>query len=106
MNHPYLVSYDIADPKRLQRVYKVMRAHGEHLQYSVFYCNLPRSSKNELKAKLESLIDVHADQILFIPIRSRLHIESIGQSLSAPDQDLIWVTDSEADTADKSDTEG
>jgi CRISPR-associated protein Cas2 len=49
MRRSYLVCYDIRDPKRWRRVFKVMKAHGEHWQYSVFFCvlspSLPRSDK-------------------------------------------------------------
>ncbi|VEJ57751.1 CRISPR-associated endonuclease Cas2 [Arachnia propionica] len=32
----YLVAYDIREPGRLRRICKLMEAHGERLQYSVF----------------------------------------------------------------------
>ncbi|MEK7751294.1 MAG: CRISPR-associated endonuclease Cas2, partial [Acidobacteriota bacterium] len=40
MRNSYLVSYDIADDKRLRQVFKTMRAYGDHLQFSVFECQL------------------------------------------------------------------
>ena len=38
MRHTYIVSYDIADPKRLRKVFRVCQDYGNHLQYSVFEC--------------------------------------------------------------------
>ena len=32
----YLVTYDIADPKRLSRLFRFMKKQGVPLQYSVF----------------------------------------------------------------------
>ena len=32
----WIVAYDIRDPKRLRKVYEVVRDHGDRLQYSVF----------------------------------------------------------------------
>ena len=32
----YIVAYDIADPKRLQRVHRTMRGYGDPLQYRSF----------------------------------------------------------------------
>ena len=40
MRHNYVVTYDISDPKRLRKVYKMMLGYGEHLQLSVFQCEL------------------------------------------------------------------
>ena len=40
MRTSYLVSYDISDDKRLRQVFKIMRGYGDHLQYSVFECQL------------------------------------------------------------------
>ena len=36
----YLVSYDIANAKRLRRVAKTLESYGTRLQYSVFECPL------------------------------------------------------------------
>ena len=36
----YIVAYDIADPKRWRRVFKVMKGYGHWLQLSVFQCRL------------------------------------------------------------------
>ena len=38
MRNTYLVCYDIADDKRLRKVFKTMRDFGDHLQYSIFEC--------------------------------------------------------------------
>ncbi len=40
MRNTYLVCYDITDDKRRERVFKVCKNHGEHLQFSVFECDL------------------------------------------------------------------
>src|SRR5690606_35574631 len=40
MRTAYVVTYDICEPKRLRRVYRIMLGYGDHLQYSVFRCEL------------------------------------------------------------------
>lgn len=40
MRTSYLICYDICDDKRLRKVFQVMRGFGDHLQYSVFECQL------------------------------------------------------------------
>ncbi|MBR4611168.1 MAG: CRISPR-associated endonuclease Cas2 [Kiritimatiellae bacterium] len=48
----YLISYDIADPRRLQRVAKLLKRYGVRLQKSVFACDLDERRYNELRRKL------------------------------------------------------
>ena len=44
----YLISYDIANAKRLRRVAKTLESYGTRLQFSVFECPL-----DELRVALE-----------------------------------------------------
>ena len=83
MRRHYLVTYDIADAKRLRRVFKTMKGFGAHLQYSVFQCDLPDIDLVRMKAALTDIIHQTEDQVLIIdlgpteshPIKRR---ESIG----------------------------
>ena len=40
MRTTYLVCYDISNDRRLRKVFKTCRNYGDHLQYSVFECDL------------------------------------------------------------------
>ena len=62
----YLVSYDIAKPKRWRRVYKTMLGHGEWLQLSVFRCRLTLDRKRALVARLSEII-VEEEDVSVIP---------------------------------------
>ena len=64
----YLVCYDVADDKRLRRVFKVCRNFGDHLQYSVFECDLNPSEKIELETDLGQIINHDEDQVLFVAL--------------------------------------
>lgn len=64
----YLIAYDISHPRRLQRVYKVMRGYGDHLQYSVFRCVLSEKQLAELCGRLGDEIHHGEDQVLFVPL--------------------------------------
>ena len=68
MRNTYLVCYDIADDKRLRRVFKICRNYGDHLQYSVFECNLTASEKIELERELSEAINAEQDQALFVSL--------------------------------------
>jgi CRISPR-associated protein Cas2 len=78
MKADYLVCYDIADPKRLVRVYRFMKGQGVHLQYSVFQCALTWPEFQRLKEKLASLIDIKEDDIRIYPLPENSLVEAIG----------------------------
>jgi CRISPR-associated protein Cas2 len=92
MRTTYLVCYDIADPKRLNRVFKTCKNHGDHLQYSVFECDLNASELAQIQRQLGEIISHKEDQVLFIqlgPTESRgdRKISAIGMpylKLDAP----------------------
>lgn len=64
----YVVSYDISDDKRLRRVFKTLRGYGDHIQFSVFRCDLTRRERVELEADLADIIDYREDQVLFVDV--------------------------------------
>ncbi len=64
MRRIYLVTYDIANDKRLRKVFKKMSGYGEHLQYSVFQCELSDKERAQMIAELNPLINHREDQIL------------------------------------------
>ena len=66
MRTTYLVCYDIADPKRLRRVFNTCYNFGDHLQFSVFECDLNPSEKIELEKALGDIINHDEDQVLFV----------------------------------------
>ena len=64
----FVVSYDIMDPRRLQRVHKSMKGFGEPIHYSVFRCNLTPKGRVELIAALTGLIKHDQDRIMIIDL--------------------------------------
>jgi CRISPR-associated protein Cas2 len=68
MRQAYVITYDICDPKRLRKVYKLMCGYGDHLQLSVFRCELNKRELVELRAKLATVIHHQEDQVLFVDI--------------------------------------
>jgi len=53
MRMSYLVCYDISDEKRLRKVFKVV-GYGDHLQFLVFECQLPRELRRSLNGRVSS----------------------------------------------------
>lgn len=66
MRSSYLVCYDICDDKRLRKVFKVMRGWGDHLQFSVFECQLKNEDLIRLRAELAEIVHHKEDQVLFV----------------------------------------
>ena len=66
MRTTYLVCYDIADEKRLRMVFKVCGNFGDHLQFSVFECDLSASEK--IETTLSTIINHDEDQVLFVAL--------------------------------------
>jgi len=79
----YIVAYDISDPKRLRRVFRTLKGYGEHLQLSVFRCDLTQSQRLRLAAKLGQTIEHAEDQVMFVdlgPSGGRSHsIDYLGR---------------------------
>jgi len=68
MRTTFLVCYDIANDKRLKRVFKACKNWGNHLQYSVFECDLNGVERQAMEAELKPLIHAKEDQVLFISL--------------------------------------
>jgi CRISPR-associated protein Cas2 len=63
-----VVSYDVADDKRRNRVMKAVEGYGARAQYSVFECDIKPEDADKLLARLQALIDSKADDIRFYPL--------------------------------------
>ena len=66
MRNTYLVCYDVADDKRRDRVFRVCKNHGMHLQFSVFECDLNATELAGLQRELLDEISCSEDQVLFV----------------------------------------
>ncbi len=85
MRQRYIVTYDIADPHRLRRTFKVLKGYGEHLQFLVFRCDLTAMRLAQMKAAVNSVIHAHEDQVLIIDVgpsegRGAEVVESLGRA--------------------------
>ena len=68
MRSVYLVAYDIADPKRLQKVYRKMCGHGDPLQYSVFRCELSPVERQLLEEELWPILNLKEDRVMLVDL--------------------------------------
>ncbi|MDN5874688.1 MAG: CRISPR-associated endonuclease Cas2 [Sinobacteraceae bacterium] len=66
--HLYLVSYDIRDPKRWRRIFKLMKGYGEWLQLSVFQCRMSRRRQAEMIELLDGILNRKEDALLIVDV--------------------------------------
>ena len=79
-----IVCYDIADPKRLRKVYRVMRGFGDHLQFSVFLCRLSPIQRARMVEALVHVIKPTEDQVVLVDlglVDPDSRIETLGRPM-------------------------
>lgn len=81
MRRRYLVTYDISDDKRRDRVFKTLRDQGDHVQFSVFLCELNPREYALLKGQLQEFVHKRKDQVLILDLGLADDILEIGQGL-------------------------
>lgn len=91
----YIVAYDIGDPARWRRVFRLMKGYGQWLQLSVFQCRLTARRRADMAAALERLIRQENDHVLIIDIgdadRVDPHVESLGKAYEAMRREVTIV---------------
>jgi CRISPR-associated protein Cas2 len=93
--HLYLVAYDIRDPKRWRRVFRVMKGYGEWLQLSVFQCRMSRKRHAELIALLDGIIHHDDDHVVLIDVGAVQAVEpkvvSLGKDFQPVERSPVIV---------------
>ena len=92
MRRRYLITYDLTDNKCRTKVFNILVDSGEHVQYSVFLCELNQVEYLDLKGKLKSLVGTKDGQILILDLGKTRNnpndlssrIESIGRIYEPP----------------------
>ncbi len=91
----YVVTYDISEPKRWRRIFKLMHGYGEWLQLSVFQCRLSRRRHAELIAMLDEMIHHEDDHVVLLDLgladQVRPHVVSLGKDFKAVEREPVVV---------------
>ncbi len=62
----YVISYDVVDDRRRDRLYRLLLDHGDRVQYSVFCCQLNPRERVRLIADIRERIHAKEDQTLVL----------------------------------------
>ena len=76
----YLLAYDIADPRRLARIARVVSREALRIQYSVYVAEHSPSQLRDLVAILREAIDPRADDVRIYPLPARLNAVWYGRA--------------------------
>jgi CRISPR-associated protein Cas2 len=64
----YLITYDVSDDKRRNRLFKTLIAGGDHVQYSVFLCALNPMELARLRVEMSETINHREDQVIIVDL--------------------------------------
>ncbi|MFW6106925.1 MAG: CRISPR-associated endonuclease Cas2, partial [bacterium] len=68
MRKRYLITYDVADDKRRNAVFKLLMGNGDHVQYSVFLCDLNAAELARVKGELSEVMNHRRDQAIVLDL--------------------------------------
>jgi len=88
-----VASYDISDPKRLTKVARAMKGYGERVLKSVFECNLERNRFNEMKERIDEIIEPVEDSIRYYILCEKCikGLEHSGKGEAFQEDEEYWV---------------
>lgn len=81
----WLVCYDIAERKRLVRVFKLLRTKGIPIQHSVFLVQASATEMQTLESMVEQIIESNLDDVRFYRIPIHCHKVMVGRHLMTED---------------------
>ncbi len=89
MQKIFLVCYDVADPKRLRKVYQLMKGFGDPMQYSIFRCELSARQLQAMRETLWEKLNFAEDRVMITDLgpangRGDNCIEMWGQPRTEP----------------------
>ncbi len=94
MRRHYLVTYDIADDRRRNEVFRTLHGFGNHAQLSVFFCELNDRELVQLRTRLRSAVHQREDQVLILDLGQASRpldagLEVIGKGYQPPVRTIV-----------------
>ena len=76
----FVIGYDITDPRRLQRVHRVMCKFAAPIEYSIFLLVGSATEKDRCLLQVANLIKAGEDDVRCYPLPSRGFQSRVGRS--------------------------
>lgn len=88
-----IVAYDIAEPRRLNKVAKVVKDYGVRVQKSIFEVDVDGRSFSEMKARVEDIIEASEDGVKYFPLCEKCAgtVEIIGLGVFVDPDEEFYV---------------
>lgn len=77
----WLISYDVADPRRLQQIHRLLTDHALAMQYSVFVGAFRQKRLDHVVRGIQQVIDPREDDVRAYPIVGRGQVDVIGRNV-------------------------
>jgi CRISPR-associated protein Cas2 len=82
---PYLIAYDIGDPRRLARLHRYLKGEALALQYSVFFGRFTPAGIERLEDEIAARIDPKEDDVRIYPLPDDFQVWALGASAPLPE---------------------
>jgi CRISPR-associated protein Cas2 len=86
----YVVCYDITEPKRWRRAFKLLHGYGRWLQLSIFRCRLTAQQMEKLRWELEKILTAE-DRLLILTL-----CESCEKRTASHNRPESWIGENKA----------
>lgn len=91
----HIVTYDISNDNRRERVRKVLAAYATGGQRSVAECFLTAAELGALEAAIDALLDRETDRVMVIPLDGRAHVFTLGKAPQPVDPKFLYIGEGE-----------
>jgi len=89
----YVISYDVPDDKRRQKIADLLEGYGQRVQYSVFECRLNTEKYNDFRRRLRKIVKLEEDNVRFYPLSrhtlSQVETWGVGVPVIEPPGSII-----------------
>lgn len=88
---PYLLAYDVREPRRLRGALHIVRGYATGGQRSVHECFLTAGERRRLLLDYEGLLELDEDRLLLLRLDPRSRTYALGTASPPADPDFFYV---------------